>query len=312
VQLDIRVTNVGNELGTIRAGNRTVIEPFSVDNHPYGTVPVIPEMSDDFNAAGSGVSAVAFLTDLVTGNMASMRDIVMERDIDDSYSRGPKNHKLYQKIGGFKGNIKFPLAARLPGGADPFTWMTTGLKNTIIQHFTLADMLCYFEDNIPRQWYILGAEYDVNRVPDFVYSDYRGEGTEGGQAAKYGFNLDGDAGFMDTKNRKVRIIASSYKRHYQTPDGARRPMRAVCKSDSLEQPTHVYLPYSFRVYSGIMPETPKRTGLIIAARDCIKTLSCCQSRIMLLNNNDNLYNSICTWDSGDDHGIDTAQPTFEG
>jgi hypothetical protein len=52
--------------------------------------------------------------------------------------------------------------------------MTTGLKNTIIQHFTTADMLCYFEDNIPRQWYILGSESDINRIPDFVYSDYMG------------------------------------------------------------------------------------------------------------------------------------------
>jgi hypothetical protein len=151
IQLDIRVTNVANELGTIRAGNRTIVETFSVDNHPYGTVPVVPEMSDDFNAGGSGVSATAFFTDQVTGAMASMRDIVMERELDNAYMKGPKNNRLYAKLGGFKGTLSFPLAARLAGGDNPFSWMTTGLKTTIIHHLTVADMQCYFEDNIPRQ-----------------------------------------------------------------------------------------------------------------------------------------------------------------
>jgi hypothetical protein len=296
IQMDVRTTNVGNELGTIRSGNRTIIETFSVDNHPYGTVPVIPEMSDDFNAGGAGVSATAFFVDQVTGALASMRDIVMERELDNAYNKGPKNHSLYAKLGGFAGNINFPLAARLPGGSDPYSWMTTGLKNTIIQHLTQADMLCYFEDNIPRQWYILGAEYDINRIPDFTYSDW--DGKEAGQAEKYGFNLDGTAGFMDNHQRSIRVIGSAYKRHYQNKQGERLPMRVSLKSLSLEQPTSVYLPYSFRVYAGIMTEYSKRTGLIIAARDCIRTLSCVQSRINLIGNNDNLYSAICTWDSG--------------
>jgi hypothetical protein len=218
-----------------------------------------------------------------------MRDMVMERDIDNSYSRGPENHKLYVKLGGFKGALNFDLTARLPGGSDPYSWMTTGLKNTIIQHFVTADMQVYFEDNIPRQWYMLGSEYDINRIPDFTYQDFVGEA---GQAEKYGFQLDGSAGFMDNKGRKIRVIGSAYKRHYQDKQGQRLPIRATCKSDSLEQPTQLYLPYSFRVYSGIMPESPKRTGLIIAARDCIRTMLCVQSRIALLGNNDNLYQNI--------------------
>jgi hypothetical protein len=309
IQLDIRVTNVANELGTIRAGNRTIVETFSVDNHPYGTVPVVPEMSDDFNAGGSGVSATAFFTDQVTGALASMRDIVMERELDTAYEKGPTNHRLYAKLGGFKGNVSFPLAARLAGGSDPFSWMTIGLKNTIVQHLTMADMSCYFEDNIPRQWYILGAEYDINRIPDFTYSDW--DGKDAGQAEKYGFTLDGSAGFMDNHQRSVRVIGSSYRRHYQNKQGQRLPMRVSLKSLSLEQPTSVYLPYSFRVYAGIMTEYSKRTGLIIAARDCIRTLSCVQSRISLVGNNDNLYNAICSWDSGSSSGSSTGPGSSE-
>jgi hypothetical protein len=300
IQLDVRPTNVGNELGTIRAGNRTIVETFSVDNHPYGTVPVVPEMSDDFNAGGAGVSATAFFVDQVTGSLSSMRDIVMERDLDTAYFKGPKNHPLYAKLGGFKGSISFPLAARLPGGSDPFSWMTTGLKNTIIHHLTQADMLCYFEDNIPRQWYILGSESDINRVPDFTYSDW--DGKDAGKAEKYGFTLDGSAGFMDSKQRSIRVIGSAYKRHYQNKAGEKLPMRLSCKAYTLEQPTSVYLPYSFRIYSGNMTEFSKRTGLIIAARDCISTLSCVQSRVNLVGNTDSLYSAICSWDAGSSTG----------
>jgi hypothetical protein len=304
IQLDVRATNVANELGTIRAGNRTVVETFSVDNHPYGTVPVIPEMSDDFNAGGNGVSATAFFTDQVTGALASMRDIVMERELDKAYEKGPKNHKLYSKLGGFKGTLSFPLTARLAGGSDPFSWMTKGLKNTIIHHLATADMCCYFEDNIPRQWYILGSELDIDRIPDFTYSDW--DGKEAGQFEKYGFTLDGNAGFMDNQRRSVRIIASAYKRHYQDKQGNRLPLRISCKSLSLEQPTSVYLPYSFRVYAGIMTEYSKRTGLIIAARDCIRNLSCVQSRLTLLGNTDNLYGAICKYDDG--NVVTTSMP----
>jgi hypothetical protein len=306
IQLDVRVTNVANELGTIRAGNRTIIENFSVDNHPYGTVPVVPEMSDDFNAGGAGVSATAFFTDQVTGALASMRDIVMERELDNAYDKGPKNHRLYSKLGGFKGTLSFPLSARLAGGSDPFSWMTTGLKTTIIHHLTMADMQCYFEDNIPRQWYILGAEYDINRIPDFVFTDW--DGKEAGQNEKYGFTLDGTAGFMDNKNRSIRIIGSSYRRHYQDKQGKRLPLRISLKSLSLEQPTSIYLPYSFRVYAGIMTEYSKRTGLIIAARDCIRTLSCVQSRLTLLGNTDNLYGAICKYDDGTSPTVVTPVP----
>jgi hypothetical protein len=302
IQLDVRATNVGNELGTVRAGNRTVVETFSVDNHPYGTIPIVAEVSDDFNAAGAGVSATAYFTDQVTSGMANMRDMHMERDIDTAYEKGPKNHKLYAKLGGFKGNISFPLHARLAGGDDPYSWMTAGIKNTIIQHLTMADMLCYFEDNIERQWYILGSEYDINRFPNFVYRD-NWDGKEGAQGTKYGFNLNDAGGFIDNYNRGIRIIASNYARHFQNKKtGERVPMRLVLKSMDLNQPTSVYLPYSFRVYSGIMPETPKRTGLIVAARDCIRTLACVQSRLTLVGNNDNLYSAICSWNNGSGSG----------
>ena len=294
IQLEAKLTNVANELGSVRSGNYQIVEDFSVDNHPYGTVPVVPEMSDDFNAGGQGVSAVAFFTDQVVSGLANARDQVMERELDNSYARDVKNHPLYAKVGGFKGSISFPLAARLPGGSDPMSWMAAGLKNTIIHHFSSAEMNTYFEDNTVRQWYILGSELDVDRIPDISYSSWDGSTGVGGGAEKYGFQLDGRAGFMDSMNRKVRVIGSHYKRHYQDLKGNRIPMRAVCKSLSLEQPTNLYLPYSFRVYSGISPEYSKRTGLIISARDCIKSMALVQSRITLVGNSDNLYGAICS------------------
>jgi hypothetical protein len=61
-----------------------------------------------------------------------------------------------------------------------------------------------------------------------------------------------------------------------------------------------------------MTETSKRTGLIIAARDCIKTLSCVQSRISLVGNTDDLYSAICSWDSGNTQGSSAGPGSSEG
>lgn len=294
IQCDVRLTNVANEMGTIRSGVKQVIEDFNVDNHPYASVPVAPEVSDDFNVGGEGVSAVAYATDKVTSALASMRDMVMERELDRAYDKPVNQFKLFPKLGGWKGSLSFPLAARMAGGSDPYSWMKIGLKTTIINHLARSEMDTYFEDSTPRQWYILGHEQDVNLIPDVTYSNWDGEGGVGGASDKYGFNVNGKAGFIDNMGRSVRVIGSAYKRHYQDANGNRRPMRAVMKSLDLEQPTSLYLPYSFRVYSGISPEYSKRTGLLVSVRDCIKIMSADQSRITLIGNSDDLYGAIST------------------
>lgn len=294
IQVDTRLTNVANEMGTIRAGAKQIVEDFNVDNHPYATVPVAPEMSDDFNIAGAGVSAVAYYTDKCTSGLASMRDMIMERKLDEAYAKPIDQFTLFPKLGGWKGSVSFPLAARMAGGSDPYSWMKAGLKTTIINHLARSEMDTYFEDTTPRQWYILGHEQDVNLIPDITYSNWDGEGGVGGASDKFGFNVNGKAGFIDSMGRSVRVIGSAYKRHYQDKKGNRIPMRAVMKSMDIEQPTTLYLPYSFRVYSGISSEYSKRTGLIISARDCIKVMSGVQSRITLIGNTDDLYNAIAT------------------
>lgn len=293
IQLDVRLTNVANELGTIRSGSETYVESFNVDNHPYATVPISPEVSDDFNIAGEGVSAVAYWTDQVTKTLANARDQVFERELDKAYARPAESFDLFNKLGGWKRQFDFPVTARLPGGGDPFSWMKTGIKQSLVNHLLGSEQFTYFEDDTQRQWYILGHETDTNLIPDITYSNWDGnEGGIGGASEKYGFGINGRAGYVDSMGRAIRIIGSTYKRHYANKAGKRVPMRAVLKSTNLDQPTTIYLPYSFRVYSGIMPEYSNRTGLIVSCRDCIKVMSLVQSRITFSGNSDNLYRDI--------------------
>lgn len=294
IQLDVRTTNVANELGTIRAGVRNVIEDFDVDSHPYGSVPIVPEVSDDFNAGGEGVSAVSYLVDRVSKGLAAARDQLMENELDMAYRRPIQDYDLWPKVGGWKGLITFPLDARLPGGGDPYSYMKMGLKTTILNHLSRAEMDTMFEDDTPREWIGLGSEQDIQLIPDVTFSQYTGEGGVGGGATeKYGFSVNNNAGFIDNLGRRVKLIASHYRRHYIDSRNNRVPMRLILKSYSMEQPTTLYMPYSFRVYSGISPEFPKRTGLIISARDCIRVMSNIQTRVNLLGNTDNLFFDIC-------------------
>lgn len=293
IQLDVRLTNVANELGSIRAGSKKIVESFSVDNHPYATVPVVPEVSDDFNIAGEGVSAVAYWTDKVTSALANMRDCVMENKLDQAYNKPVDQFKLFPMLGGWKSSFDFPVTARLPGGGDPLSWMKTGVKFSITNHLLNAERTTFFEDDTPRQWYILGYEGDTNLIPDVTYSNWDGSEGVGGAAEKYGFGINGRAGFVDSEGRRVRVIGSTYNRHYvNKKTGQRVPMRAVLKSLSLEQPTTLYCAYSFRVYSGISPEYSHRTGLIVSCRDSLNILSGVQSRITFSDNSDNLYRDM--------------------
>ena len=297
VQFYAKVTNLANELGTVRAGNTKIIEHFDVTNRVYGTVPIAPEMSDDFNAGGEGVSFVAFMTDKITEAFANVRDIDMENKLDASFTAGPANHRLFPKLGGSAQSVSFPLAARGAGGGDPFSWQTQGLKNQLNFVFTQAETDTYFEDNVPRQWIVLGAEIDTQRIPDVQYTNYAGE-TDGAPASggsgsfKYGFAVDTACGYADSFGRRVKVIGSKYKRHQN------KPMRAVLKSSSIEQPTTIYFPYSFRVFSGISPEYRNRPALCVAARDYIGSLSCVQARVTLEGNTADLYKNMATFSAG--------------
>lgn len=294
IQLDTRLTNVANELGSIRSGSKKIVESFAVDNHPYATVPVAPEVSDDFNIAGEGVSAVAYWTDKSTSALANMRDCVFEEKLDKAYNKPIEQFKLYPMLGGWKNAFDFPVTARLAGGNDPLSWMKTGVKFSIINHLLGSERTTYFEDDTQRQWYLLGYEQDTNLIPDVTYTNWDGsEGGVGGKSEKYGFGINGRAGFVDSEDRHVRVIGSTYNRHYiNKKTGKRVPMRGVLKSLSLEQPTTVYLPYSFRVYSGISPEYGNRTGIIISCRDSINILSGVQTRITFSDNDDNWYRNM--------------------
>lgn len=297
IQFEARVTNLANELGTVRAGNTKIVETFDVNNRVYGTVPISPEMSDDFNAGGEGVSFVAFMTDKITETFANVRDLDMEKSLDASYTMGPEKHRLYAKLGGSKQSVTFPLNARGAGGGDPFSWQTIGLKNTLNFMFTSAETDTFFEDNVPRQWVVLGHEVDTQRIPEVQYTNYAGEADGGaagaaGGAVKYGFAIDTAAGYADSMGRRVKVIGSKYKRHFN------KPMRAVLKSSTIEQPTTIYFPYSFRVFSGISPEYRNRPALCVAARDYIGSLSCVQARVSLTGNNADLYKNMADYSVG--------------
>ena len=287
VQLWARATNMANELGTVRAGNTKIVETFDVNNHVYGTVPVAPEMTDDFNAGGEGVTFVAFMVDKLTEAFSGVRDIDMESRADKAFADGPGQHRLYPKLGGSAQSINFHLGARGAGGGDPFSWQTIGLKNTLNFMFAQAETDTYFEDNVARSWYMLGHETDVMRVPEISFTNFAGDAADAagsaGGAFKYGFALDASAGYADNFGRRVKVIGSKYRRHLG------RPMRALLKSNDIGQPTGVYLPYSFRVFSSISPEYSKRGALSVAARDYVGFLSLCQCRVQLIGNTTELY-----------------------
>lgn len=285
---EARVTNLANELGTLRAGNKKIIQTFDVNNRIYGTVPIGPELTDDFNAGGDGVSYTAYMVDKITEAYSGIRDLDMESVLDKAYLKTVTQFPLAPKLGGYKKDVTFPLTARGAGGGDPFSWVRDGLRDTIRHTFVDAETETYFETGTPRQWIILGHETDTQRIPDITYANYSGDGgaENTGGVFKYGFAVDVGAGFSDSFGRRVKVIGSHYKRH------SGKAMRAVQKSMTIEQPTTVYFPYSFRVFAGISPEYRNRPALCVATRDYIGVLASVQARIDLVGNDADLYEKL--------------------
>lgn len=290
---DARVTNLANEFETMRPGNNKYIHSFDTNDRAYMTIPITPETADDFNAAGDGVTLVAYMTDRLTEAYAGVRDADMETALDEAYNKNTKDFPLAVKLGGYKRDVPFVLSARGPGGDNPFTWIREGLRDTVRHVFTEAETEGYFETGIDRQWILIGHKIDINRFPDISYTTIQG-GMESAEnsTVKYGFAVEGFDGYVDSLGGRVKVVGSVYKRHYK------KPVRAILKSYSIEQPTSIYFPYAFRVYSGISPEYGKRPAIIVSARDYIGLLSSFQARISLFGNDIDLYKKASAFSAG--------------
>lgn len=312
------VTNLANEMGTVRGGAKKFIETFDVNNKITGTVPISQLMADDFNLAGEGVTYTAYMVDKMTEAYAGFRDLEMERELDRSYMKPKESFRLFAKLGGYDGPIPagapstfqnnpipFIYTARGAGGGDVFQWARDGLRDMIRHVLVEGDVRTQFESSIPRSWQMYGAEKDIQRIPDITYTNYAGEGDDGSAAGnyRYGFAVDTAAGFSDNFGRRVKVIGSKDSRRWG------KPIVCQLKSTTLEQPTTVYFPYSFRVFSGISPEYGKLPALCIFQRDYIGTLTKAQVRFTIDGNDVNAYARISQFSAGGGPALFNTQPT---
>ncbi len=306
---DAKVTNLANDMGSIRGGAKKFIQTFDVNNKITGTVPISQLMADDFNLAGEGVTYTAFMVDKMTEAYAGFRDLEMERELNLAYAKAPQAFRMFVKLGGYDAGgtpTPFILSARGAGGggSSMYDWVRDGLKDMVRHLLSYGDIYMQFENATPREWMIYGSEIDIQRFPDVSYTNYAGEGVDDAAPGnyRYGFSLDTSAGFMDNFGRRVKVIGNKDLRRLG------QPLVAQLKSASLEQPTTVYFPYSFRVFSGISPEYGKLPALCIFQRDYIGTLTKAQVRISLQGNNPALYQTAAAFSAGQPNGVPTWAP----
>jgi len=295
VHFRVRVTNVANEMETLMNGQDQYIMNFDVENKIYGSIPIIPEMTADFNAGGEGVSWVAYMTDQMTENYAGIRDNDLEEFIDDSWTYKSQDFELAFKLGGFKFAGTYALAARHPGGSDdPMAPSRIGFKSYLNRVFTRTEKYTNFDKNIERQWILMANDENVDIFAEVSWQQNSAEftGGEGDQSFRYGFSLDDAYGWVDNYGRKVRIIGCKDERWVG------RDIWAIQKTTTLAAPTTLYFPYMFRVMSSISPDMRNRPALLFASRDAKRVSTMVQARIKLEGNNLNLYNNTMAFAAG--------------
>jgi len=295
IHIKIRVTNVANEMETLMNGQDQYIMSFDVENKIYGSIPVIPEMTADFNAGGEGVSWVAYMTDQMTENYAGIRDIDLEEFLEDQYTYKAQDFELAFKLGGFKFSGSYPIIPRHPGGSDDILApQRIAFKQYLTRMFTRAEKFTNFDKNIERQWILMANDEDVDILPEVQWQTNSAEfsGGEGAQSFRYGFSLDDAYGWVDNMGRKVRVIGSRDERW------AGRPIWAIQKTTTLAAPTTLYFPYMFRVLSSISPDMRNRPALLFASRDAKRCSTMVQARIALEGNDLSLWSNSATFAAG--------------
>ncbi len=295
IHFKIRVTNVANEMETLMNGQDQYILSFDVENKIYGSIPVIPEMTADFNAGGEGVSWVAYMTDQMTENYSGIRDNDLEEFIEDQYSYKAQDFELAFKLGGYKFTGSYPMAMRHPGGGDDvMSAQRIALKAYMTRVFTRAEKYTNFDKNIERQWILMANDEDVDILPDIQWQTNSAEftGGEGAQNFRYGFSLDDAYGWVDNMGRKVRVVGSRDERWIS------RPIWCIQKTTTLAAPTTLYFPYMFRVLSSISPDMRNRPALLFASRDAKRCSTMVQARISLEGNDLSLYANSMAFAAG--------------
>lgn len=298
IHFKARVTNVANEMETYMTGQDNFNYSFDIENKIYGSIPMVPEMMADYNAAGEGVSWVAYMTDQMTESYSGMRDIDLENFVDDEYQYRVNDNgfRLAKKLGGFKFTGTYPIIPRQPGGSDDILApQRMAFKHYLTRVFTRSEKYTNFDRNIQRQWIMFANDEDVDILPDMQWTTNPtaiGAGVEASSQYRYGWSLDDAYGYMDNFGRKVRVIGSHDSRWKD------RPIWAIQKSLTMAAPTTVYFPYMFRVFSSISPEMRNRPAMLFASRDAKRIATMVQARITVEGNDLNLYANSAAFAAG--------------
>lgn len=285
-----RRTNIANDQATISTAVRHYFHSFKVRNQVRLATSVIPEQ-ESFNVGGDGVSFVSDTVEQLSMAYAGIKDSTLENEIYDSIDKPLTDFPLYPKLLGYKdANATFDMAARRSGGDDPHTWAKEGLKRTIIRLCVKTETNINITGEVPREWVLMGYSLDIECIPDITYVSTNSETSTnmagGALGNKWGFALTHDVGFSDNYRRRVKVFGS------EDPRWSTRKIAGVMKTTSLDQPTTIYWPYSFRVFNGIRPEMRNQPAICIFSQDYSDMLSSIQWRLQLQNNVDDLNKAM--------------------
>ena len=294
VHYKVRVTNVANEFETLMNGQDHYVMSFSVEDKVYCSIPIVPEMTQDFNAAGDGVSWVSYMTDKTTETYAGIRDNDLENTIAENFDNySVQDFELYQKLGGYKTTVTHPIIPRQPGGSDDILApQRFAMKHLMTRIFTRAEKSINFEHNIERQWIVMANDEDCDILPEVTWTTNSATLEGGDSGVRYGFSLDDAYGWSDNFGRKVRVIGSRDERWLD------KPMWMVMKSLNMEAPTTIYFPYMFRAYSSISADLRNRPAIYIASRDVKRVSTMVQARLQIEGNNLSLYSNSAAFAAG--------------
>lgn len=266
--------------------NRYVMQ-LNIEYTSTAHIPLTPFILDNWAMNNETLPYVAVMTDKLTEAYQQIRDLKLEKHLRNDMEKLPADYDLYDKLGGFYTEIEHDAALTGPiTSSDPYEQNRFALKKRILDALSKSEQELMIPDTVAKQWIFFGPSDKISVLPNIQILNNDPEKADDprpNSIGKFGFGYGTSGSFIDGLGRNVIVHAISDKRWND------KNIMGVCKSTDISYPTTIYMPYLFRIFTGIDARYTNRQAILFMGRDNEFTMTQAHAQIMLSSVNDNLY-----------------------
>lgn len=283
-----------SDTANLRPGLQTTLQRYvytiRTEYTNCGTIPINYYIRDNWNLGNDSIGWAASMTDAMSKRFAVTRDLKGERIIAESRQRPGNTFRLYKKMGAFTAEVEHDMSeAGASGSGDLMNTAKRILKEKIIFNLIDCETDMNFSRDMERLWVLMGHEHKIYAFEELNLTADASQNADIEKTVsnlKYGFDVERSAGYSDNFGRRISIIGAKDKRFVN------RDVIGILRSNTLAAPTTIYMPFMFRVFTGIDARFTNLPSIQLYGRDLYEIMSKAQLNLSLLNLNSDTQSAL--------------------